>query len=147
MLVRRATEMQNIIQFSQPAPVAADSAEAALDLVFDQLVLDETPKSFRSRRRTAPNYEHAPELNGRDLSPKQSRAEERLRRSSRSDSGTETLGLASCSSLVAAHVDPGPSPVGGRSAYRMSARRREELSDPHRLTDRRRVRDAGSPFS
>jgi hypothetical protein len=46
LLVRRATEMQNIVQFSRPAPVAADSAEAALDLVFDQLVLDVTRKSF-----------------------------------------------------------------------------------------------------
>jgi hypothetical protein len=46
LLRRRATEMHNIIQFSAPAPVAADSADAALELVFDQLVLDAARKSF-----------------------------------------------------------------------------------------------------
>jgi hypothetical protein len=46
LLRRRATEMHNIVQFSPPAPVAADSAEAALDLVFDQLVLDAARKIF-----------------------------------------------------------------------------------------------------
>lgn len=46
LLTRRAIEMQNIVQFSRPGPVAADSAEAALDLVFDQLVLDVTRKRF-----------------------------------------------------------------------------------------------------
>jgi Protein of unknown function (DUF3037) len=46
LLRRRATEMHNIVQFSPPAPVAADSAEAALELVFDQLVLDAARKSF-----------------------------------------------------------------------------------------------------
>jgi hypothetical protein len=46
LLRRRAAEMHNIVQFSPPAPVAADSAEAALDLVFDQLVLDMARKSF-----------------------------------------------------------------------------------------------------
>lgn len=46
MLRRRAAEMHNLIQFSPLAPVAADSAEAALELVFDQLVLDAARKSF-----------------------------------------------------------------------------------------------------
>ena len=46
LLRRRATEMQDIVQFSPPAPVAADSAESALELVFDQLVLDAARKSF-----------------------------------------------------------------------------------------------------
>lgn len=46
MLRRCATEMQNIVQFSPPAPVVADSAEAALERVFDQLVLDAARKSF-----------------------------------------------------------------------------------------------------
>jgi Protein of unknown function (DUF3037) len=46
LIRQRATEMHNIVQFSPPAPVAADSAEAALELVFDQLVLDEARKSF-----------------------------------------------------------------------------------------------------
>lgn len=46
LLHRRASEMQNIVQFSPPAPVAADSADAALELVFDQLVLDAARKQF-----------------------------------------------------------------------------------------------------
>jgi hypothetical protein len=46
LLRRRATEMHNIVQFSPPAPVAADSADAALELVFDELVLDAARKSF-----------------------------------------------------------------------------------------------------
>lgn len=46
LLRRRAMEMHNIVQFSPPAPVAADSADAALELVFDQLVLDAARKSF-----------------------------------------------------------------------------------------------------
>jgi hypothetical protein len=46
LLRQRAREMQNIVQFSSPAPVAADSAGGALELVFDQLVLDAARKSF-----------------------------------------------------------------------------------------------------
>ena len=46
MLRRRSAEMQNVVQFSPLAPVAADSAAAALELVFDQLVLDAARKSF-----------------------------------------------------------------------------------------------------
>jgi predicted RecA/RadA family phage recombinase len=46
-LLRRLSEdMQNVVQLSTPAPIAADGAEAALDLVFDQLVLDAARKSF-----------------------------------------------------------------------------------------------------
>jgi hypothetical protein len=46
LLRQRAVDMQNIVQISSPAPVAADSAETALELVFDQLVLDAARKSF-----------------------------------------------------------------------------------------------------
>ncbi len=46
LLRRRAREMKNIVQFSPPAPVVADSAEIALERVFDQLVLDAARKSF-----------------------------------------------------------------------------------------------------
>lgn len=46
LIRQRSKEMHNVVQFSTPAPVAADSAEAALELVFDQLVLDEARKSF-----------------------------------------------------------------------------------------------------
>jgi hypothetical protein len=45
-LAARSAEMQNIVQLTPPTPVVADSAEAALELVFEQLILDETPKSF-----------------------------------------------------------------------------------------------------
>jgi len=44
-LAARSAEMQNIVQLTPPTPVVADSAEAALELVFEQLVLDETPTS------------------------------------------------------------------------------------------------------
>ena len=46
LLARLATDMQNVVQVSAPAPIAADGAAAALDLVFDQLVLDAARKSF-----------------------------------------------------------------------------------------------------
>lgn len=46
LLTRLAAEMQNVVQVSAPAPIAADGAEAALDFVFDQLVLDAARKSF-----------------------------------------------------------------------------------------------------
>lgn len=45
-LARCSSEMQNIVQLTKPAPVVADSAESALEIVFEQLVRDETPKSF-----------------------------------------------------------------------------------------------------
>jgi hypothetical protein len=43
--------MQNIVQLTPPAPVAADSADLALELVFDQLVLDESPKTFQFEKK------------------------------------------------------------------------------------------------
>lgn len=46
VLERLATDMQNIVQVSVPAPIVADSAEGAVDVVFDQLVLDAARKSF-----------------------------------------------------------------------------------------------------
>jgi len=46
LLRRRAREMNNVVQFSMPAPIAADGAETALELVFDQLILDAARKSF-----------------------------------------------------------------------------------------------------
>lgn len=46
LLRQRAGDLQNVVQLSPPAPVVADSAEAALDLVFDQLVLDVARRSF-----------------------------------------------------------------------------------------------------
>lgn len=45
-LTRCSSEMQNIVQLTPPAPVAADSADLALELIFDHLVLDESPQKF-----------------------------------------------------------------------------------------------------
>jgi Protein of unknown function (DUF3037) len=50
-LQRCASEMQNIVQLTPPAPVAADSADLALEMVFDQLVLDESPKTFQFEKK------------------------------------------------------------------------------------------------
>jgi len=50
-LRRLADEMQNIVQLSAPAPVVADTAEGALDLVFDELVVDPTYKRFRFEKK------------------------------------------------------------------------------------------------
>src|SRR5215210_2965162 len=50
-LRRLAEEMQNLVQLTAPAPVVADSAEAALDLVFDQLVVDPTGQRYRFKKK------------------------------------------------------------------------------------------------
>ena len=47
LLERLAGEMQNIVQVTAPAPLMAESTEAGLDLLFDQVVLD-------AARRTHP---------------------------------------------------------------------------------------------
>lgn len=50
--VRRwAHEMQNVLQFTEPAPMVAESAEEALDLVFDELLLDPTTRRFRFQKK------------------------------------------------------------------------------------------------
>lgn len=46
LLQRQSLDMQNIVQVSPPAPVAAESAEQALDLIFEHLVLDVARRSF-----------------------------------------------------------------------------------------------------
>ncbi|MDQ3631718.1 MAG: hypothetical protein M3417_10715, partial [Actinomycetota bacterium] len=46
-----ASEMQNLVQLTPPAPVVAESAEAALDLVFDQLVVDTTGQRHRFKKK------------------------------------------------------------------------------------------------
>ena len=40
LVERLSEEMRNVVQLSPPTPVAAESAEAALDLLFDELVVD-----------------------------------------------------------------------------------------------------------
>ena len=44
-------EMNNILQLSAPAPIDADSAEGALDVVFDELVLDPAARRFRFEKK------------------------------------------------------------------------------------------------
>jgi len=42
-----SAEMQNIVQLSEPTPVVATSAEDALDLVFEELIVDPAARRFR----------------------------------------------------------------------------------------------------
>lgn len=51
LLVSWASEMRNIVQFSAPAPVVAASAAEALDLVFDQLIVDPGRREFRFEKK------------------------------------------------------------------------------------------------
>lgn len=51
VLQRLAEEMNNIVQVTVPAPVVADSAEAALDLIFDRLIVDPARTRFRFRKK------------------------------------------------------------------------------------------------
>jgi len=60
-LVRLSDEMRNIVQLSRPTPVVADSAIAALDMLFEELVVDPTApaasqKKFRAVKETLRSY-------------------------------------------------------------------------------------------
>jgi Protein of unknown function (DUF3037) len=46
-----ACDMNNVIQISEPAPVVAESAEAALDLVFERLLVDPARATYRFRKK------------------------------------------------------------------------------------------------
>ena len=46
-----AAEMNNIVQLSEPAPVVADSAEAALDVVFERLLVDHARTRYRFQKK------------------------------------------------------------------------------------------------
>jgi hypothetical protein len=46
-----AGEMRNIVQFTPPAPVVATSAAEALDIIFDQLVVDPGRREFRFEKK------------------------------------------------------------------------------------------------
>jgi hypothetical protein len=50
-LIQLSIEMNNIVQFSRPAPVVASTAEAALDLIFEELVLDPASTQFRFEKK------------------------------------------------------------------------------------------------
>jgi len=46
-----AQEMSNVIQVTDPAPVPAESAETALDLVFERLVVDPARVTYRFKKK------------------------------------------------------------------------------------------------
>lgn len=46
-----ADEMNNVIQVTEPAPVVADSAESALDLIFERLIVDPARVTYRFKRK------------------------------------------------------------------------------------------------
>ena len=47
-----AAEMRNVIQLSPPTPILAESAAAALDLVFSELVVDEAAKHYSFQKKS-----------------------------------------------------------------------------------------------
>ncbi len=51
LLGRCSVEMQNIVQLTPPSPVVAHSAEQAIDMVFQQLVQDESPQTFSFEKK------------------------------------------------------------------------------------------------
>jgi hypothetical protein len=51
LLQRLSTEMNNIVQISPPAPVVAETAEGALDLIFEEVVVDPAAVRFRFERK------------------------------------------------------------------------------------------------
>lgn len=63
LLRRWSEEMQNVVQFSAPAPIVAETVESALDSIFDQLILDPARPSFpfekkhRAQKRTREAYQ------------------------------------------------------------------------------------------
>lgn len=50
-LSRLANESGNIVQFTPPAPLVAESSDDALDLVFEHLVLDPASRKFRFEKK------------------------------------------------------------------------------------------------
>jgi hypothetical protein len=51
LLERWAREMRNVVQFSWPAPIVADTADDALDLIFEELVLDPAARRYRFQKK------------------------------------------------------------------------------------------------
>ncbi|HZV73775.1 MAG TPA: DUF3037 domain-containing protein [Conexibacter sp.] len=50
-LTELATDMNNLVQLTEPAPVVADSAEAALDRIFDRLLVDPARPTYRFKKK------------------------------------------------------------------------------------------------
>ncbi len=51
-LTRLSAESVNVLQFTQPLPVVAESAEDAIDLLWDELIVDPTAKRFRFSKKS-----------------------------------------------------------------------------------------------
>jgi hypothetical protein len=51
LLRRFSEEMQNVVQVTPPAPVVAESAEAALDLLYPELLVDPAARSYRFEKK------------------------------------------------------------------------------------------------
>jgi len=51
LLEQWSREMRNIVQFSWPAPIVADTADDALDLIFEELVLDPAARRYRFQKK------------------------------------------------------------------------------------------------
>jgi len=50
-LLQMSQESRNLLQFSPPIPVLANSAQEALDLIFDELLLDPERRRFRFKKK------------------------------------------------------------------------------------------------
>ena len=50
-LARLASESANVLQFTRPLPVVAESAEEAIDLLWDELVVDPAARRFRFTKK------------------------------------------------------------------------------------------------
>src|SRR5437868_4932248 len=44
-------EMRNVVQLSEPAPVAADSAQEALDMLADEVLVDPLSRRYRFEKK------------------------------------------------------------------------------------------------
>lgn len=60
-LARLASESANVLQFTRPLPVVAESAEEAIDLLWDELVVDPAARRFRftKKHRAVSAFSHA----------------------------------------------------------------------------------------
>lgn len=60
-LTRLSVDSANILQFTHPLPVVAESAEDAIDILWDELIVDPTQKSFRfaKKSRAVSAFAHA----------------------------------------------------------------------------------------
>ena len=65
-LTRLSADSANVLQFTHPLPVVAESAEDAIDLLWNELIVDPTAKQFRfaKKSRAVSAFAHALRANG-----------------------------------------------------------------------------------